>query len=291
MSPNNAQSKAIYALQGLHCQACVKRVSAALAPFSSQPGGVQVTLSPMQATLLDTRATLEQLQAAVTSAGNYALKPLEAAEIEEKVLSAQIESAQTAIYSIANTMPLGTPQSPKAGSAPIAWLQTYRPLLLILAFILGASLLVQLGQYAGHGMDGDMGASALSGHETMRYFMAGFFLVFTFFKLLDIQAFADAYAGYDLLAARWRTWGLIYPFVELALGIAYLANIAPIATAWVTILVMGFSAIGVIRAVLDKRSIRCACLGSVFNLPMSQVTIVEDVGMVLMALAMLVWNF
>ena len=49
--------------------------------------------------------------------------------------------------------------------------------------------------------------------ETMRFFMAGFFLVFSFFKLLDINAFADAYSRYDLLAMRWRGWGLIYPFV------------------------------------------------------------------------------
>jgi hypothetical protein len=117
----------------------------------------------------------------------------------------------------------------------------------------------------------------------MRYFMAGFFLVFSFFKLLDVAAFADAYAGYDLLARRWRPWGFIYPFVELALGVAYLAHFQPVLTNAVTLVVMGFSAIGVISAVLDKRSIRCACLGTVFQLPMSTVTIIEDVGMVLMA--------
>jgi hypothetical protein len=200
------------------------------------------------------------------------LQPWQTAEIEEKALSAHAESAQSAMNLGVNSIP----ENP-------SWLQTYRPLLLILAFILGASLLVQLGQHAGHGM----GVSAISAHETMRYFMAGFFLVFAFFKLLDLNAFADAYAGYDLLAARWRTWGFIYPFVELGLGMAYLANFAPRTTAWVTVIVMGFSAIGVIRAVLDKRRIRCACLGSVFNLPMSTVTIVEDVGMVLMAVAML----
>jgi hypothetical protein len=155
---------------------------------------------------------------------------------------------------------------------------------LILAFILGGSILVQLGQHAGHGMD----FSAISGSETMRYFMAGFFIVFAFFKLLDIRAFAVAYAGYDLLAARWHSWGLIYPFVELALGIAYLAHWNPMFTHWATIVIMGFSAIGVIRAVMNKTKIQCACLGTVFKLPMSTVTIVEDVGMVLMAVAMLV---
>jgi copper chaperone CopZ len=262
-----------YSLTGLHCGNCVNKITQALAPHAQ---AVQVTLSPMQAVLTGSQASLADLQAAVASAGNYSLQPWQTAEIEEKTLSAHTEYAQSAMNSGVDSIP----ENP-------SWLQTYRPLLLILAFILGASLLVQLGQHAGHGMGTDTALGAISAHETMRYFMAGFFLVFAFFKLLDLNAFADAYAGYDLLAARWRTWGFIYPFVELGLGMAYLANFAPRATAWVTVVVMGFSAIGVIRAVLDKRRIRCACLGSVFNLPMSTVTIVEDVGMVLMAVAML----
>jgi len=152
-----------------------------------------------------------------------------------------------------------------------SWLLTYKPLLILMDLILLASVLVQVPH--GH----------IHGAETMRYFMAGFFLSFAFFKLLDIPAFADAYAGYDLLAARWRGWGYVYPFVELGLGAAYLANWQPVLTNGVTLVVMGFSAIGVIQAVMNKRKIRCACLGAVFQLPMSTVTIVEDVGMVLMA--------
>ena len=74
---------------------------------------------------------------------------------------------------------------------------------------------------------------------------------------------------------------------QLGLGLAYLANFAPTFTNSITLLVMGFSAIGVIRAVRNKTKIRCACLGTVFQLPMSTVTIIEDVGMVLMAAAML----
>lgn len=263
-------SSVTYTLKGLHCASCVRKVTQALAPFAQQ---VQVTLEPMQAHLVGMRENLsaQDLQAAVAQVGHYEILAPEKPISKPNQDIAVIKPAQNAMNSGVNQETAQT------------WLQTYRPLLLILAFILGASLLVQLGQHSGHGM----GMAAISGHETMRYFMAGFFLVFAFFKLLDLQAFADAYAGYDLLAARWRTWGLIYPFVELGLGIAYLANLAPTVTAWVTIAVMGFSAIGVIRAVLDRRRIRCACLGSVFNLPMSTVTIVEDVGMVLMAAWML----
>ena len=257
----------IYTLTGLHCGNCVRRIQQILLPFADE---VIVTLDPMQARMrgLHADASLAAMQAAVARLGNYRIE-----DFKQNELIAGIEYALDAM----NTVVI--PES-----KGLSWLQTYRPLLLILAFILGASVLVQLGQHAGHGM----GSGAVTGMETMRYFMAGFFLVFAFFKLLDLPAFADAYAGYDLLAARWKGWGYVYPFVELGLGMAYLANFLPLLTAWITLLVMGFSAIGVIRAVMSKTKIRCACLGTVFQLPMSTVTIVEDVGMVVMAVVMLI---
>ena len=124
----------------------------------------------------------------------------------------------------------------------------------------------------------------------MRHFMAGFFIVFTFFKLLNIQGFADSYGMYDIVAAKWPRWGYVYPFVELGLGVLYLINVFPFWTNVVTIVVLGVSSIGVIQSNLNKRKIKCACLGDVFNLPMSTVTIVEDVSMVAMAGLMLVYG-
>ena len=121
----------------------------------------------------------------------------------------------------------------------------------------------------------------------MQLFMAGFFLAFSFFKMLDIAGFADSYSGYDLLAKRWKGYGYIYPFIELALGIAYLTDFQPYATNIITIAVMGFSTIGVMQSVLNKQEIRCACLGTGFNLPMTTVTIIEDLLMVAMAVGML----
>ncbi len=262
----NTHNTTIYPLTGLHCGACVSRVSNALAPLAAQ---VSVSLSPMQATLTDAHASLDDLQAAVRSAGAYELLP--APFIEQKVPVAVILHAQSAIKDIAE-------------ETPPSFLETYRPLLMIVAYILAGSVLIQFGQHAGHGMSI---TESITAHETMRYFMAGFFLTFSFFKLLDIKAFADAYAGYDLLAARWHGWGYVYPFIELALGLAYLSNFQPPLTSWATLLIMGFSAIGVIRAVMSKTKIQCACLGTVFQLPMSTVTIIEDVGMVLMAASML----
>jgi len=94
---------------------------------------------------------------------------------------------------------------------------------------------------------------------------------------------------YDIIAARWKGWGYVYPFVELGLGILYLTNLVPVFTNWMTLILLGISSIGVIKSNLDQRKIKCACLGEVFNLPMSTVTIIENVTMVAMAGFMLMW--
>jgi len=157
-----------------------------------------------------------------------------------------------------------------------SWIDTYWPILLIFFFVSLVS-----GIVAWNGSDGFM-------MRFMQYFMAGFFIAFSFFKFLDIKGFADAYQSYDLLAAKWKGYGFIYPFLELGLGIAYLTSFQLNITYIATIILMGFGSIGVILSVLNKTKIKCACLGTVFNLPMSTVTIVEDLLMVAMAGAMLV---
>ncbi len=156
-----------------------------------------------------------------------------------------------------------------------SWLATYRPLLLVFGYITVVSVLTGT-------VNGEW-----NGWEAMRLFMAGFFLVFSFFKLLDLTGFADSYSMYDIVAKRIRVWGYIYPFVELALGVAFLTNYQPILVNGITFLVMTVSIIGVLQSVLNKRKIRCACLGAVFNLPMSTVTIIEDLLMIGMSLLML----
>lgn len=155
-----------------------------------------------------------------------------------------------------------------------SWVETYKPILLIFAFITGISLLVQWNQ-------------PFSFMLSMQYFMAGFFLVFSFFKLLNLKGFAESYAMYDIVAKSFKSWGFLYAFVELALGIAYLTNFEPRLTNIVTLIVMSVSIIGVLQSVFNKRKIQCACLGAVFNLPMSTVTIIEDALMILMSAMML----
>lgn len=164
-----------------------------------------------------------------------------------------------------------TPESNNEIDLPEKSITTYKPLILIVSFIAGVSFLAQYP------------FEEFSGMLWMRHFMAGFFVVFAFFKLLNIKGFANSYRMYDIVAAKWKGWGYIYPFIELGLGIFYLLNLFPYATNLATVIILGISSIGVIKSNLDKKKIKCACLGDVFNLPMSTVTIVEDLTMVAMA--------
>ena len=155
------------------------------------------------------------------------------------------------------------------------WFQTYKPVNLIFCYIIITTLLLE----------------AVSGQfelfRWLEHFMAGFFLIFSFFKLLNLKAFADSYAIYDIVAKNWKAWGFIYPFIELGLGLAFLIGFSPLITNSVTFLVMSVSLIGVLQSVLNKRKIKCACLGDVFNLPMSTITIIEDGLMIAMSIFML----
>ena len=156
-----------------------------------------------------------------------------------------------------------------------SWFETYKPILLIFGFVTLVASIMQINNERFDMM------------EWMRHFMAGFFLVFSFFKFLDLKGFAESYAMYDVIAKQISGWGYIYPFVELGLGIAFCINYNPQLTNIITLIVMSVSIIGVLQSVFNKSKIQCACLGAVFKLPMSSVTIIEDALMIAMSAAML----
>lgn len=150
-------------------------------------------------------------------------------------------------------------------------IKDYFPIFLIAAYITGVAFITNTG------------SGGVNWMGWMANFMAGFFLVFSAFKLLDLRGFADGYASYDLLAKHWYTYGLIYPFIELTLGILYLTAWLPGTTEIITIIVMGFSSLGVINSLLKKQQFSCACLGTLLKVPLSTVTLIEDLTMVAMA--------
>ncbi|HTA83153.1 MAG TPA: MauE/DoxX family redox-associated membrane protein [Bacteroidia bacterium] len=164
----------------------------------------------------------------------------------------------------AKTMPSSIEEQPVT-------LKTYLPIFLIFGYITTITMLIQYLQ------------GRFIAMQWMSHFMAGFFLVFSFFKLLDVPGFAMSYSGYDIIAKRWKAYGYIYPFIELVLGISFLIPAYMLWSNAATLLVMSISIIGVLQSVLNKQKIQCACLGAVFNLPMSTVTIIEDAIMIVMS--------
>jgi copper chaperone CopZ len=160
-------------------------------------------------------------------------------------------------------------------AAAASWFKTYKPVLLIFIYLAGISLIASGASY---------GWSIAS---WMKNFMAGFFLTFSFFKLLDLRGFANGYAMYDLLAKKWRPYSFIYPFIELLFGTWLLTGISPSLAYLFILVVMIFSTFGVLNSVIKKQTIECACLGTIFKLPLGTITLTEDLLMVAMAAIML----
>jgi copper chaperone CopZ len=153
-----------------------------------------------------------------------------------------------------------------------SWISTYYPLLLVMGLIAVASLAA--GSFMGW----------------MMMFMGGFFTVFGAFKLLDVPAFAESYARYDIIAKVFKPWGYAYPFIETALGLGFFFNFPDMITlSWIALVLSSIGAIGVIQANINKQTIQCACLGTVFQLPMSVITVIENIGMAVMA-AWMIWG-
>jgi hypothetical protein len=152
-------------------------------------------------------------------------------------------------------------------------LQQLKPLLLILFYITSAGALLHYKDW--------------SWSEFMLDFMGLFYIVFGFFKMLDLKGFPESFKMYDPLAKRLPIYGWIYPFIETALGIMFLmryeVNIALI----MTLVVLGITTIGVSKTLIDKKSIRCACLGTALKLPMTEATLIENTLMITMAALML----
>lgn len=143
------------------------------------------------------------------------------------------------------------------------------PLFLIFGFIINAIVLI-------HWPSWNMTAM-------MHDFMGTFFMVFSFFKLLDIKGFQASFKMYDPLATAWPAYGLVYPFIELALGVCYIRDFIPDWVLWVTIVVLSTTTLGVVKTLLEKRAIQCACLGSVLKLPMTEATFIENAIMIVMS--------
>jgi len=153
-------------------------------------------------------------------------------------------------------------------------IQQLKPLLLIIFYITSASVLLHFKNW--------------NWNEFMLDFMGLFFIVFSFFKMLDLNGFSQSFKMYDPLAKRISFYGRIYPFIETLLGLMFLMryeiNIALIST----LILLAVTTIGVSKVLFQKKSIQCACLGTVLKLPMTEATLIENSIMIVMAIFMII---
>lgn len=239
-----------YKVTGMTCNSCVSTVQKVLSEINGVEN-VSITLDPPQAVIkMNHHINVSEMNSALQKSGKY--------NIEETV---SVKTEMAAMESIAE----------------VSKLVTYKPLIIVFFYILLGVILLQIN------------SGRFNWMEAMNNFMGGFFLIFSFFKMLDVKSFAFSYSSYDVIAKKWFGYGYLYPFIELTLGVLFILKAYPVFTNAATVIVMGISSIGVIQSILNKRVIQCACLGTVFNLPMSTVTVIEDLLMVFMSGVMLIF--
>lgn len=124
--------------------------------------------------------------------------------------------------------------------------------------------------------------------HAIRWFIAFSMAVLAILKLRDIERFSSMFLGYDLLAQRWPPYAYLYPFAEAAAGVLMISNAPAWASAPLALLIGGVGAVSVFKAVyLDKRDLKCACVGGDSNTPLGFISLTENLMMVGMAIWML----
>ena len=155
-------------------------------------------------------------------------------------------------------------------------LKQLKPLLLIFTYISIASIFMNYKNW--------------NSSEAMLDFMGLFYIVFSFFKMLDLKGFPESFKMYDPLAKRLPLYGWIYPFIETGLGLMLLLRYEIKIALIITLFILGTTTVGVIKTLANKKSIRCACLGTALKLPMTEATLIENLIMIIMAVSMLINN-
>ena len=153
-------------------------------------------------------------------------------------------------------------------------LKQLKPLFIILAYISITSLLLNFKNW--------------NSTNVMLDFMGLFYIIFSFFKILDIKGFSISFRMYDPLAKKAPLYGIIYPFIEILLGIMFLTRIEVELAIILTIIVLGITTIGVTQTLLNKKPISCACLGTTLKLPMTEATFIENALMIIMAFSLII---
>lgn len=123
--------------------------------------------------------------------------------------------------------------------------------------------------------------------RTLQFFIAFSMSLLALMKLRDVEGFARMFLNYDLLAQRWVRYAKLYPFLELVAGVLMIAGVLNWLSIPLALFIGGVGATSVFKAVyIDKRDLKCACVGGDSNVPLGFVSLTENVMMVGMAVWM-----
>lgn len=152
-------------------------------------------------------------------------------------------------------------------------IEQLKPLFLILFYITSASILLNFKDW--------------NWNEFTLDFMGLFFIIFSFFKMLDLKGFPVSFKMYDPLAKVIPVYGFLYPFVETVLGMMFLMRIQIIFALIVSLIILLVTTVGVTKTLLSKKIVQCACLGTHLKLPMTEATLIENIIMLSMSIIMI----
>ena len=154
---------------------------------------------------------------------------------------------------------------------------TYRPVIAVFAV---AALMAAAASWA-----------AFGGFDPVRiaeWFIAFSMCILAILKLRDLESFSNMFLGYDLLAQRYVPYAYFYPFGEALAGVLMIAGALNFVSIPLALFIGGIGAVSVFKAVyIDKRSLKCACVGGDSNVPLGFVSLTENLMMIAMALWML----
>ncbi|MDH7911590.1 MauE/DoxX family redox-associated membrane protein [Winogradskyella sp. SYSU M77433] len=237
-----------YNITGMTCNGC--------------KASVEKSLNALDA-VNEVKVNLEKGEAEITMSSHISTEKLQNA-LSDKYTITEKQEKNVFASSDMSSMPMEENKSK---------LQQLKPLLLIIFYIASASTLLHYKDWAWSAF--------------MLDFMGLFYIVFSFFKMLDLKGFPESFSMYDPLAKRVPAYGWIYPFIETALGLMFLMRFEVEIALIITLVILGITTIGVTKTLLDKKSIRCACLGTALKLPMTEATFIENAIMIIMAILML----
>ena len=119
------------------------------------------------------------------------------------------------------------------------------------------------------------------------WFIGFSMVVLALLKLQNVETFSTMFLNYDLLAKRWVPYGYVYPFAEAVAGLLMVAGVLNWVSVPIALFIGTIGAVSVFKAVyIDKRELKCACVGGSSNVPLGFVSLLENVMMVAMAIWM-----